>query len=391
MNTNNKNNILDLVIDLLVLLLSVNIFHYGQVLLPIICVLLLIKNRFVFKVHNVIVFVILVFFGISFLLFTYKNGMYSVMGLCIPMSYYVGSNLEINDDKDVKKIIYIITIGMVIHLMLNYGYEIYRFGFSASFSKINRYDFWTRSSISSTGIAVNSIMIISCFYYLLKYENKKCVKIIGILMFVLTMLYMFAMKRRTPFIIFGIIIIFSLLFDYFINKNLNKQKLMNTFLLMLAIVTFVCLIYIFDVFGFKTFIDKTSFFSILKIVGLKTGRLEILKSGLKYLPSYLFGGAKISSIIGYQFHDLLFDIYDYAGIIPFILMSIYYIYIIIEFILTINNKKIDKGLKMLLLSVYFTFFLMTIVEPLITGASIYVIVMIIQMTYIQKYTKKTMV
>ena len=72
-------------------------------------------------------------------------------------------------------------------------------------------------------------------------------------------------------------------------------------------------------------------------------------------------------------------------------MSIYYIYIIIEFILTINNKKIDKGLKILLLSVYFTFFLMTIVEPLITGASIYVIVMIIQITYIQKYIKKTMV
>ena len=112
---------INIIINVLLFLMSVNFLHYGQFILPIICLILFIDNEFKFKVSNIKLFILFCLFGITFCLFSYKLGFYCVMGFCFPMAYYIGSNLKDVNEENIKKIIYIITLGMCVHVILNFA------------------------------------------------------------------------------------------------------------------------------------------------------------------------------------------------------------------------------------------------------------------------------
>ena len=99
------NGYIDLIINVLLFMVGINFMHYGQLIFPVICLLLFIDNRLKFKVNDPKVFILLCLFGISFYAFSYKLGFYSVMGFCCPMAYYIGSNIKYPNAGNVKKII----------------------------------------------------------------------------------------------------------------------------------------------------------------------------------------------------------------------------------------------------------------------------------------------
>ena len=122
--SNNKK--VDTLVNILIFLVAINFFHYGQFILPVICLILFVDRKFTFKVNNIKVFILLCLFGIAFCLFSYKLGFYCVMGFCLPMSYYIGSNIVNPNEENIKKLIYIIAFGMASHIILNmvYSYSI---------------------------------------------------------------------------------------------------------------------------------------------------------------------------------------------------------------------------------------------------------------------------
>ena len=58
--SNNKK--VDALVNILIFLVTINFFHYGQFILPVICLILFIDKKFKFKVNNIKLFVLLCLF-----------------------------------------------------------------------------------------------------------------------------------------------------------------------------------------------------------------------------------------------------------------------------------------------------------------------------------------
>ena len=374
----------DNLINILIFCLSMNLFHIGQFALPLICLILFVDNGFKLKISNIKVFVLLCLFSISFFIFSYDLGFYSVMGFCLPMAYYIGNNL-IKSEENIKKLIYIIALGMGAHVILNLLYEFYLYGFD--FVKHGSHlDIWTQSKIAATTTATNYMIIIGCIYFIIFKEKNKKNKLLFLFTFLIMMYYNLYLGRRTPILILPICLIVCFVCEFLV-FNGNK-KLMKKILLIFTIVfTTAFIFWLFDLLGFKTRISGLPFYKKFLQEGLSSGRLEILIEGAKLMPYYLWGGQNISNILGIGFHDLWTDIYDYAGIIPFVLFVIYTVYDAVVAYKVIRNNKNNNDLKLLLIGVLLTCFLQSILEPLLTGSSILLICIVIIYSSLEGFTE----
>lgn len=370
----NKKSI-NIVISILVYLMAINFLHYGQLLLPIICLIMFIDNKAKFYVHDIKIFIVLCLFAVSFCAFSYQLGFYCVMGFTLPMAYYIGSNIKEKSENGFKKALSIIILGMISHYLLNLIYEFILFGFHRTMVKSTRYDIWLQGPFVSTGTATNSVLLLSLLYYLLFKEKNKNNKVIGLILFVPTLFYTIILRRRTQIGIFAIVFVVSLIVDLLINKNKESKKIIKKVLLsVLMIIICFCLAYFYNLFGFKRYIDVNSIIAFSIKDGLNSGRFEILQKGIKYLPKYLWGGQIISTIIGNPFHDLLLNIYDYAGIVTMLLMFLYIILAGKNIYRIIKSQKNSIDFKLLVIEITLGYIIMFFLEPLMTGSSLFLIV-----------------
>lgn len=376
----------NIAINILLFLLAINIFHYGQFILPIICLILFIDNKFKFNLCNIKIFILLCLFGLTFFLFSYKLGFYSVMGFCIPMAYYIGSNIKEPSEDNIKKIIYIIAFGMASHVVLNFAYDFSIFGIKFSES-YNHFDFWTRNEIKETLVAVNYVFIIGIVYFLIKYEKNSYIRIAAIILLILIYIYNFGLGRRTPVLLLIISIFASLIIDIRLSNKINYKRIGLIALIVIAIFVLLSIMYINNTFGIKDTLFK--FVVIRKFVteGLKTERLELFVNGLKLMPYHLWGGQEISNSVGIYIHDLWMDTYDYAGIVPYVLLIIYSIYYLINMIKLVKNKNISNNYKLLFIVLFIVCFLQLCLDPIMTGSSIFLICVVIIGTCFDRLNK----
>ena len=354
--------------------------HYGQLLLPVICFILFIDNKLQFKVNNVFIFVILCLFGISFYAFSYKLGFYSVMGFTLPMAYYIGSNIKTENEDNVKKVVYLLAISMALHVVLNSVYEIIVHGKHGFFFSSSHYDIWTQDKIVSTAIAIDIDLLIACFYYLLFHEKNIKIKIFSFIILAEAMFYLIVIGRRTQILLLLSVLLVSVIYEALILKTISskqKKQLMYLSLLVLTVLMIFVLMYAFNVSGFKTFVEELKLVQKLKRGLISDERIKVFFESIVLIPYHLFGGQQISESLGIQIHHFWLDIYDYAGIIPFVLMCIYSVFYFKAFIKIIRNKKIDNPFKTLTIGLFVCIFIQMNLEPMMTGASIFVIISVI--------------
>ena len=399
----------NILINVLLFCVAINIFHYGQLLLPVICLILFVDNKLQFKVNNPIIFIVLCLFAVSFYAFSYQLGFYSVMGFCLPMAYYIGSNLRNPNEENVKKIIYIIAFGMATHLILNFLLELcfWHDNLSYLFEKVSHYDIWLFTTdpgaveqyegnnflpnvqfirVRTTATSMNYIMLCAVSYYLFKYENNRFFKYTGIILFIISSIYCLALGRRTTAFIFLVSVFLSLFMEIKNSKiNINKNVLKIGMTVFIILIVFLIAVFSFNIFGLRESLLKINIVFKLYYHGLRTNRLEILIESLKLAPNYLFGGQQLSSATGSVIHDLWGDIYDYAGIIPYILMIVYSVHVIKVFIRVFKNQTMTSELKTFFIVWFITSSLIMFIEPVMTGASIYLICYIIISSSIEEY------
>lgn len=375
------NKYVNTIINVLLFLIGVNVFHYGQLLLPIISLILFIDNRFKFNIKNRTVFVILCLFGISFFIFTYKLGFYSVMGMCLPMAYYIGSNLKNSSENNVINVIYLLTFGMATHVVLNFAYEYFMLG-SAIFNKIHHYDIWTKEQISTTGTAINYVFIIGILYYVVFYERNRLIKFLSCIISIILFIYNFALGRRTPILMLGLAFVIGYILDIFVYKNrkVNKKLLIIISSILFVTIALITTLYVIDFNGFRMKFILVNLMLKFYNFGLNPERLQIFIEGVKLAPNYLWGGQYISTIMDCQIHDLWMDVYDYAGIIPFVLLIIYTIIVTKESYKTIHTK-IER--KVLFIPLIICIIIQLFLEPIITGSSIFLICVVIVLSALQ--------
>ena len=366
-------------IDILLFLVAINFFHYGQLLLPIICLILFLDNKLKFKVNNLKTFILLCLFGITFFVFSYKLGFFSVMGFCLPMAYYIGSNIKNPNEENIKKIIYIFAFGMITHVLLNMGYTYVVLG-NDMLTTQGHYDIWLGTKVADTATAVNYVFIIGMIYYSIFYEKCKTLKLITALLFIVALIYDMFLGRRTPILMFILSFGLVMIID-FVFFHVSKKNIIKILVLFITVVVLACLLlYVYckclDTRG-RMLVNYSALINKFKKEGLSSGRLEVFIESIKLAPSYLWGGQKISEIINIRPHDLLMDIYDYAGIIPFILMFIYLINIINVFRKALKKKEFTNEIKVLVISLFLTITMQFCLEPIMTGSSNFLMIVII--------------
>lgn len=365
-------------INCLLFLVAINFLHLGQLLLPIICLILFIDNKYKIKVNNVFCFIVLLLFGLSFFLFSYKTGFYSTMGFCLPMAYYIGCNIKNNGDESIKKVIYLLAFGMGLHIVFNFITDIV-LDWPDFISSINHYDIWTGDYVPTTTTAVNSIFIVSIFYFLLTYEKNPKYKVIGIVLFILMLLYDLALGRRTPIFMMVLCFVLSLIIDIFVlkNKKINK-RLMSKIIIVLAFVIAIFVIaYFIDLFGIKERINSLGIVIKFKEYGINPERIDIFFKAIKLMPEHLWGNREIHNILGIEVHDLWMDTYDYAGIIPFVLLIVHSVYFVKSYIKLIKKDSLTKDMKLLLIVLFVAITIQLLMEPIMSGSSLFIIIVVI--------------
>lgn len=373
----NKEHINSL-INCLLFFVAINFLHLGQLLLPIICLILFFDSKGKFIVNNIVTFIILCLFGITFLCFSFKQGFYSTMGLCLPMAYYIGSNINNSSEENIKKVIYIIAFGMASHVVLNFLADIVLDGMNF-INSVNHYDIWTLGYVPTTSTATNCIFIISLFYYLLIYEKSRNIKLVGLIILALNLIYDIALGRRTPIFMLVICLVLSLFVDKIVNKNktINIKPLLYSLLGIFIVLIIIIVIYNVNLFNLKEFIDSFGIVKKFKEYGFLSGRLEIFIDAIKLMPSHLWGGMQIHDILGIQVHDLWMDTFDYAGIVPYVLLLTHTVLFMLVFIRLIRCSKVNSNFKLLIIVLFSAILIQLLLEPIMTGSSIFIIVTII--------------
>lgn len=377
----NKSTI-DIFFSVCIVLLAMYFMHLSQFLLPLMCLVIFAKAGYRIRVKNRFVFIVLCLFGIAFFAFSYKLGFYSTMGFCLPMSYYIGQNLKEYTSLSLRKVIYLVVLGMGMHVILNFIYDFYIYGLSV-LSHRSHYDIWLRDKVNTTATAVNYVIPTSCFYFVFFRENNKKIKLIYGLMYFVMMVYNISLGRRTPLLMLSLVIGLGLLVECFEKKNYKILVIPLAVLLMLTFL--ITLLVITNFGGFGDMFFDLHIVSKFVEYGLNAGRLDILLDAMKYMPKYPWGGQKISQIVGIQIHDLWTDIYDYAGIISFVLMVVYFISNVILQIKIFIRNDISKDMKLLSIFVFVCCLIQMMLEPVMTGSSIFLISYILIFAVLDTY------
>ena len=374
------NKYLNTAINVLMFLIGINFMHYGQLILPIVCFLLFIDNRMKFKVNSPKIFIVLCLFGIAFYAFTYKVGFYSVMGFTCPMAYYIGSNIKNPTEENIKKIVYLFAISMGFHVILNAIIEYILHGHHGFFMSTTHYDFWTREKIANTATAINADIIIGSMYYIMFHEKNKSFKVFSIIVFILSMFYLMVIGRRTPVIMLFAVFVMTYIYEARVLKSVNAKIKKGFTILMIASFVFVAaviIVYVFDLFGFRRTLGGYHIIQKFTKGFINDQRFELYFGSFPLMPKYPFGGQHISTILGEQVHDFWIDIYDYAGIVPCALMIYYSILYLKVIISMFKSDRIKKDLKILMLGVFICIIMQMFFEPVMTGASLFLLISII--------------
>ena len=375
----------DIFFSVCIVLLAMYFLHFSQFLLPLMCLAMFVKNSFILDVKNKFVFVLLCLFGISFFLFSYKLGFYSTMGFCLPMAYYIGQNLEKHTSLDFKKVVYLVALGMCIHVLLNFAYDFYIYGPSVVIHR-SHYDVWLRDKVNTPTTAVNYVIPTSCVYYFLFREDNKKIKYGFSLMYIVMIIYNIFLGRRTPLLMLGIVMVFGLLIECVERKRIKPLLIFFGIVSGVALILFILVVT--NLNGFGDMFFSLHIVSKFVVFGLDADRLEILLEAAKYMPKYLWGGQNISNIIGIQIHDLWTDIYDFAGVVPFVLIVIYFVCCIKNLIQTLLNKHNENNLKILAVFVFVCCLIQMLLEPIMTGSSIFFISFVLIFALLDAHNKE---
>ncbi len=377
------NKYINTLIIILLFLVGINVFHYGQLLLPIICLLIFIDRKMQFTVVSPGIFVILCLFAVSFYAFSHELGSYSVMAFTFPMAYYIGSNIRACSSGNIRKIILLFAFAMGLHIFLDIMYELSVRNVERIINSSSHYDIWLKDKMVSTAIAIDLVYLISSVYYLLYFESNRIIRYSGILLFGIDLLFCLIIGRRTSLFLSVLCIAFSFVYHGYLDHSITQQ--IRKGLKLLLIVLIICsvllgIVYLFDI---DSLFDGLYILNKIKNGLFDQSRIDVLIQSVKLMPYHLWGGQEISSLTGLPIHELWLDVYDYAGIISYLLLHCYTFSYLLTIIRT-HKSDIEDGHKIMFMTLFLAVILQSFIEPLMTGMSIFLIVSIVVGTMIER-------
>lgn len=260
----------------------------------------------------------------------------------------------------IRNTIYIITIGLGIHVVLNYSINIGN-------SRWLLADFFSGNTASATGRGALNTFIFATVTYWLIVEKNLIIKIISIILFFASFLYALLLGTRTQFIILIVCLVCGN-FLYQVQKDQVKGAFKFLFIcVMIGLICYWC--YKSNVGGIKTMIDTSNLMDRMGTMHTSelhksdNYRTSSLWRGLVNLLDYPFGGLINES----YYHNTWTDIGRVSGIIPFMAWLIYSVIEFRHVIVLMKEEKIIIEIRYLLFSLYLGMYINLFVEPGMEG------------------------
>lgn len=335
---------------------------------------MMIKRKIVFP-KNKNFYILLAFSIIYSVIMYFKNNSFAGFILIAPsISYYCGIVIYEfckNDEKYITKYIFAIAIGLFIHGMLNYSINI---------GNVNRntVDFWNNTMLSATLQGTMLTMIMSLVFWVMVYNKKTYIKVLYLICYVLSLLYLTILATRTTIIISVIVFIII----YFMNGLLNKKIAKNIKILIIGciFIIFSNVLYNNNFFNIKNIINNSN---LIQRMSHKEGlnesdqnRFEAQLLGIKYIVNNPFGSKSKIGNLNYA-HNLWIDVGKDVGIIPFILIIIYTINYFVSLFGITKDKNISTKYKIFLWSIYLGVNINFFVEPILQGIPFYFMIFVL--------------
>lgn len=315
-------------------------------------------------------FIMLLLFGVSYILFALYNNTFNILVVVYPIvMYFIGASLYNSKPTD-KNIIIIsnsIIFGLVLHAAFNYFTNV---------DSLNRnvVDIFSKINLAATLQATFIIMFLSTFFTNMQ-RNKLIKKILYIVLCILCLLFILLIGSRTSILIFAITSIYSLA-AIILYKNGNvderKRKLKVLFSIIISIVVIITL-YNNNTFKIKQKVESSHLYyrlTVEKLDGADEGRYNYQYLGIISLFNNPFGTKEKIGRTNYV-HNMWLDIGKDAGIICFALLVAYSISTIKSLIMINKNSKVEKMFKIYFNSLYLGVFLNFLVEPILEGIPLY--------------------
>lgn len=252
-----------------------------------------------------------------------------------------------------------IIIGYGVHALLNYSINVGRVRWELQ-------DFFSGQLRAATGSGCINTLILSVFTYLILIEKKRALKVAGLALFIIGVLYALLLGTRTQFIIFALVNGVTL-----ISIEIEKHGARGGIWVfaIFAVIAGICFyLYTNDVLGIKTYIDASNLlqrgFGSRALQESDQHRISSIFRGFTTMFDHPFGGLINES----YYHNMWLDIGRVAGLMPFLIVTSYSIVTFAHVIRIFFDRTNEARIRYLLLSVYLGVMLNFSVEPIMEGS-----------------------
>ena len=238
-----ERNFTSRMIYILLFLFSLNVFNQSSLILAAVFILVVIFDRGKLYIPaNDNVFVVLVFFAAVFFVFSAQNGLNAgISAIGCPMAYYIGLRVQnerialAQAEKQLKSVTTLLVAGMTCHAVVNFLYELVRFGGINSGG--THYDFFSLGAkTSATGAATYLTLFAGVIFYLIMESNSVKKWAAGILLIVIAFAYDMILGGRTFFALTGVSFVLSMIVYIWGQKDDKKKMKAIGKLILIALV-----------------------------------------------------------------------------------------------------------------------------------------------------------
>lgn len=353
-------------------LASMNVFNRYYFFIYCIIGLFFIKKNNRVLYFDLLPFMLLLVFGISWIAFVPET-MVSTFNIIKPFTYlfcYVIGMSLLNDDvhyanNSISFRLFYLTVGVLAfgalaHYLLNWVTN------TDSVSR-NTIDFWTKDEMAATGQAALACLSLGSAGAVLFSKSAKQAKIAALAVIVLIMGYNLQLAGRTLVLMLLIVIAVAFFHQFILEKTGKIRRLFGFVFLILLLVAF----YQGNLFGIRAYVEDSPiydrFFSNESTQEFdEDNRMENKKLYIEEMDQYLFGGSHLHERYGYA-HDILLDTYDEGGLFAFLAILMYLLVALSHLVRCVKDHTLPFMFRQIVLCVYVAVYLEFMVEPILQG------------------------
>lgn len=151
---------------------------------------------------------------------------------------------------------------------------------------------------------------------------------------VLSFVCMVILGRRILLLTVVVLLLYTACKKNIINRNSAFK--------VIIFVSLIAIIWIFDVFQLRSSILESTLITRILEDGTESGRLVRMSYFISHFFEHMYGGKYIFQAVGYS-HNFWLDIFDYVGIVPFLIMIIINVNFIVKAYKIQKNNLLGKG------------------------------------------------